>query len=146
MKALTLKQPWAWAIANAGKRIENRTWPPPQSLIGERIAIHAGKSVDIEGAANIHDATGIVLPMRGLARGAIVATARLASAFYAERLSAVQLVALDDQVKWWCGPWAWCLEDVVRLDPVVPCSGKLGLWSVPEHLLGVVNEREREAA
>jgi hypothetical protein len=27
------------------KRIENRTWKPPQKLIGQRIAIHAGKSI-----------------------------------------------------------------------------------------------------
>jgi len=42
MKALTLKQPWAWAVAHAGKDVENRTWKPPASVIGQRIAIHAG--------------------------------------------------------------------------------------------------------
>ena len=26
MKAITIKQPWAWAIIFAGKDIENRTW------------------------------------------------------------------------------------------------------------------------
>ena len=26
MKALTIKQPWAWAIIHAGKDIENRDW------------------------------------------------------------------------------------------------------------------------
>ena len=25
--ALSLRQPWAWAILNAGKDIENRSWP-----------------------------------------------------------------------------------------------------------------------
>ena len=27
MKALSIRQPWAWAIINAGKDIENRQWP-----------------------------------------------------------------------------------------------------------------------
>jgi hypothetical protein len=26
MKALSLRQPWAWAILHAGKRVENRVW------------------------------------------------------------------------------------------------------------------------
>jgi len=26
MKAITIKQPWAWAIVFAGKDIENRSW------------------------------------------------------------------------------------------------------------------------
>ena len=26
MKALSIHQPWAWAILNAGKTVENRTW------------------------------------------------------------------------------------------------------------------------
>ena len=42
MKALTLHQPWASLIACGAKRIETRSWPPPKSLIGKRIAIHAG--------------------------------------------------------------------------------------------------------
>jgi hypothetical protein len=26
MKALSIRQPWAWAIIHAGKDVENRTW------------------------------------------------------------------------------------------------------------------------
>ena len=48
MRGLTLHQPWAWAIAHAGKNVENRTWAPPAYMIGERIAIHAGKRFDEE--------------------------------------------------------------------------------------------------
>jgi hypothetical protein len=40
MKALSLRQPWAWAIVHAGKRIENRTWNT--SLRGDFL-IHAAK-------------------------------------------------------------------------------------------------------
>ena len=46
MKALTLHQPWASLIADGRKAIETRSWPPPRTLIGKRIAIHAGKEID----------------------------------------------------------------------------------------------------
>src|SRR5688500_9634413 len=41
MKALTLWQPWASLVAVGVKTIETRSWPAPNSLNGERIAIHA---------------------------------------------------------------------------------------------------------
>lgn len=44
MKALTVRQPWASLIALGVKTIETRSWRAPKALIGERIAIHAGKA------------------------------------------------------------------------------------------------------
>lgn len=41
MKVLSLHQPWATLIALKVKTIETRSWRATQSLIGERIAIHA---------------------------------------------------------------------------------------------------------
>jgi hypothetical protein len=41
MKALSLRQPWAWLILNAGKDIENRSWP---TRLRGRIWIHASSS------------------------------------------------------------------------------------------------------
>lgn len=46
MYAICVKQPWAEAIARFGKDVENRTRRPPAHLIGQRVAIHAGKSRD----------------------------------------------------------------------------------------------------
>lgn len=40
--ALSIRQPWAWLIANGFKDIENRTWPT--SFRGP-VLIHAGKSL-----------------------------------------------------------------------------------------------------
>lgn len=45
MKAITLHPEWAFAVAHLGKRIENRTWKPPESLWLEPFAIHAGKYI-----------------------------------------------------------------------------------------------------
>ena len=43
MKALTVHQPWAWAIISGRKRVENRTWSTP---VRGRIAIHASRKPD----------------------------------------------------------------------------------------------------
>jgi hypothetical protein len=42
IQAITLWQPWASLIARGLKRYETRSWAPPASLIGKRLAIHAG--------------------------------------------------------------------------------------------------------
>jgi hypothetical protein len=41
MKALTVWQPWASLIMIGAKPLEFRGWKPPQSLVGQRLAIHA---------------------------------------------------------------------------------------------------------
>ncbi|MQA14935.1 MAG: ASCH domain-containing protein [Pseudonocardiaceae bacterium] len=43
MRALSIRQPWAWAILHAGKDVENRSWPIRHR---ERLVIHAAKTVD----------------------------------------------------------------------------------------------------
>lgn len=45
MNALTLWPEWAWSIMHLGKDVENRTWHPPRSICGKRIALHAGRKV-----------------------------------------------------------------------------------------------------
>ena len=44
MKALTLTPPWGNCIALYNKDIENRTWVPPSTLLGQTFAIHQGKA------------------------------------------------------------------------------------------------------
>lgn len=43
LKALSVRQPWAWFIVNGHKDIENRTWKPSEKMIGQTIIIHASK-------------------------------------------------------------------------------------------------------
>jgi len=47
MKAISVRQPWAWAIIFGGKDVENRNKAPigTQQLIGRRIQIHAAKGM-----------------------------------------------------------------------------------------------------
>jgi hypothetical protein len=44
MKALSIKQPWAWLIVSGIKDIENRTWKCPEKYIGQRVLIQASGS------------------------------------------------------------------------------------------------------
>lgn len=149
-RALTLTPEWAWAVTHLDKRVENRTWPAPTHIIGQRIAIHAGKadpdwntvsvmarcagwSVDL--IAGQFFAPGsdapVVRPAKlygtqhRLTRGAIVATAVV---------SGCRAVDPRDAVGWEAGPWCWDLTELRVLPAPVPCKGALGLWRVPAEL------------
>lgn len=45
--ALSVRQPWAWAIIHAGKDVENRDWrrPNPGLAFRGRVAIHASSGM-----------------------------------------------------------------------------------------------------
>ena len=53
MYAITLHQPWASLIALGIKTVETRSWPAPALLVGQTIAIHAGKRVVRQPGENI---------------------------------------------------------------------------------------------
>lgn len=45
MKALSIKQPWAWLICKGFKGVENRTWKLPKNFeVPQRIYVHTGLS------------------------------------------------------------------------------------------------------
>lgn len=127
-KAITLHQPHAWAIAHAGKDIENRIWKPPASVVGCRIAIHAGKVLDRDGLASLVQ-RGIG-PAHGneLVRGAIVAVCTLAG------------YVKESDSPWFSGPIGWVLFDITAIDPV-PCRGFQGLWNLPPDIKKLINAR-----
>ncbi|MFE7774502.1 ASCH domain-containing protein [Streptomyces sp. NPDC057445] len=118
--ALTLRQPWASAIAYGTKRIENRDWPTDHRGL---ILIHAGRTLD----PNAHDAP-LARPFlrRPFPRGAVVAVARLDGCHP------------DDG---WCTLWSargryhWRLTDVIPLAVPLPVPGARGLWTPPAGLL-----------
>lgn len=152
MKALTLIQPWAWAVCHAGKRVENRTWRPPPSVLGQRIAIHAGKKYDADDAEWIAEEHGIEVPQT-VPLGAIVAMARVLRAFEAGPDGPPITERARDPRGWAFGPWCWVLADVVVLPQPVPCRGAQGLWDVPadveraiEQQMKAWAEREMDAA
>lgn len=118
MRALTIWQPWASLIAKGDKRIENRDYPPFSTIVGERIAIHAGKQWDHRSLATDGGAD--------LPRGAVVATAVLVG----------HVTESDDA--FFCGPFGWLLEDIRKVDPPVPCRGYQGAWTLPAEVAAQV--------
>ncbi len=135
MKALTVIQPWAWLIATGQKLVENRSWKPPEHMIGQRIALHAGKKRNSKVDIWLEDSLDILTPEE-LDIGAIVATVRIAGVITLEE----QLAPAQRQ--WFCGPFGWVFDQVAILDePILDVNGQLGLWNVPDDVLVELKER-----
>lgn len=130
MKALSLRQPWAWAVVHAGKRIENRTW---KVRFRGPFLIHAAKGctrAEYDGAAAWMRERGLgrLLPeLDELARGGIVGRARL-----------VDIVPRCGAEGCTCGrPWhmggqyGFVLEDVEEL-PFTPVRGLQRFFELEE--------------
>jgi hypothetical protein len=117
MKALTVKQPYAWFIVSLGngknrKDIENRTW---NTKVRGTIAIHAGLKFD--NSWHIPDDMKEDME-RELVYGAIVGLVDM-----------IDVVEEHDS-DWFEGPFGFVLENPRELPSPIPCKGKLGLWDV----------------
>lgn len=175
MKALTVQQPWAWAIFH-GKPVENRTqlWKHRGPL-----AIHAGARWSDRGAHSPLVARACIRqwptpPADVDAVAAGIARQGLAPTLYSDTLARtgaiigmVDLVDCHPAEPGCCdSPWAETqyvehggrtrrqITHLVLADPVefahpVPCRGALGLWTVPddvEHeVVGAIAEAVRVA-
>lgn len=117
MKAITVRQPWAWAIVSGLKIVENRTWRTPHR---GPLLIHAGKSEVDVGHAAVPEAPKL------LTFGAIIGTAML-----------VDCVPVADapRTRFAEGPYCWLLEDVEQFRVPIPYAGKPGLFDVPDSIL-----------
>jgi hypothetical protein len=130
---VTLKQPWASAIAYGPKRVENRLWPPSPDL-PFWLAIHAG--------ANKEDLSLLAeselgqlwsgYPRAPMPHSAIIAVAQVVGAV-PEEVAARS--PADGVAEWAMGPWCWLLTGVVAFGSPVPCRGSRGLWPVVGPLL-----------
>lgn len=138
MRALTLWRPWHFAILHLKqdpKRVENRPWKPWESVIGTRIALHAGRHWD-DGAPPV----ACTDDPRSRDEG-VVGTAIVRGWIRVEPLLGIgvshspTLTLLEAQrhasSHWYFGPFGWVLEDVRALSIPIACSGALGLWRLP---------------
>ena len=129
MRALTVKQPWAAAIAHGPKRIENRSKPIPPAHLGTTILIHAGAAED----DNALPADMVRQWPRHYR--AIVAVATLAGCHQATKPHCCAPWGFPDT-------WHWELEDVRPLPyPPRPVRGQLGLWTVDDDVLAAVQRQ-----
>lgn len=132
MRALTLWRPWPWAIFHAPKnpkRIENRPWKPWNSIVGQRIVLHAGQTFD---KSAVDDILAITLgrhqlhtlPARASDTGLIGVATVLGWAASPTELGD------PAQEQWFSGPFAWLLDDVRAFAEPIPCKGAQGLWQL----------------
>lgn len=123
-RALSIRQPWAWAILHAGKDVENRSWKSSSIDYGEcgRFAIHAGKGLtreEYDAAADSLASLGVRCPPAAeLLRGGIVGSVEIID--YVREFPS----------RWFAGPTGLLLRNA-RPCEFIPSKGQLGFfyWS-----------------
>lgn len=137
MKALSIRQPWVWAVLHAGKPVENRCW---STRYRGPILLHASAGmtraeygdflVDYQNIEMGHrdfvdpthsrfgKETHVDVPaFEELPRGGIVGKARIVDC------------VTEHPSPWFFGQFGFVLEDVEPL-PFRPLKGSLGLFEV----------------
>jgi len=122
MKALSIRQPWAFLIIHGyveypyqgtpvkhQKDVENRTW---RTNYRGRFLVHASKSVDKEAMRKFSE----FLNPDDLVRGGLIGSVEL-----------VDVVDNSDS-KWFTGPRGFVLKDPKPID-FIPCHGNLNFFT-----------------
>lgn len=120
MRALSVRQPWAWLIVHGPKRVENRDWA---THYRGPLLIHAAKTMtqDDYDACQIFVAGFSDMRLPDPAQidfGGIVGTCVL--------IGCVE--HLDSP--WFCGQYGFVLSSVEPV-PFLPCRGFPGMWDQP---------------
>ncbi|UXA36869.1 ASCH domain-containing protein [Pseudomonas juntendi] len=128
MKALSIKQPWAWLIIHGGKDVENRTW---HTKLRGRFLIHASA-----GCTHRYWAESVSFALNA---GLIKHAADVPTIDELERGGIIGSVDLVDSVDssdspWYMGEKAFLLRDPKPL-PFIPLKGQLQFFEVPAEML-----------
>jgi ASCH domain-containing protein len=136
IRALTLHQPWAWAMARGDKRIETRSWP--LSHRGD-LAIHAAQGLPDYAALFIRDNRDLyVEDERTMVYAAVVAVVRVVACVplwnvgEGDTVGGIEMTDLE--LRW--GNYSSVLgqrygfvtEDLRPLPAPVACRGRQGIW------------------
>lgn len=120
-RALSVRQPWAWAIIHGGKTVENRSAAAVKHGLDvrSRIAIHAAKTLsqrDYRATADFMASIGVNCPEAAeLQRGGIIGS--------------VEVYGCVEQSDspWFFGPRGLLLRKPIACD-FIPCNGLLGYF------------------
>lgn len=126
---ISVRQPWAWLILNAGKDIENRNW---STKIRGRVLIHAAKGVTKdewraswcwvrEFCPDAWDKGCREIEAGTIERGGIVGSVEI-----------VDCVDRSDS-PWFCGKYGVVLQNPQPL-PFYPYRGQLGFFKIKNDL------------
>lgn len=125
-EAISVRQPWAWAIVYAMKDVENRSRTAALHMsrsIGRRISIHASKGMtrnEYLGALEFMRDIGVTPPAPDqLLRGGVIGSVVVTSIVNTKTTAS----------KWWMGPSGLLLKDPEPM-PFLGCRGELGLFGI----------------
>lgn len=154
MKAISLWQPWASLIMLDAKRIETRSWKPPESVIGQRVFIHAAKRLD---PCVLEEPFSTVIGDPANAPiGVLLGSVKLEGAWRIDHECEAGMLAreyhrTDDGRRdpaaaerelafgdFTVGRWAWGLADVRPLQRPLPWNGGQRFWNLGETLEGLL--------
>lgn len=122
MKAISIRQPWAWLIVNAGKDIENRSWRTPYR---GAVLIHAAKGCTAKEYVEAFLFAEQFVPeivrrmpdRKSIERGGIVGMADIVGC------------VKESSSPWFFGPNGFVLRNQKKL-PFFECKGRLGFFDV----------------
>ncbi|MDB5582786.1 MAG: hypothetical protein JWR80_7962 [Bradyrhizobium sp.] len=123
--ALSVRQPWAWAIIHAGKDIENRSWKRQYALTRAAldfrgpVCIHASKGMTQDEYADALETFQMAgappIAAAELLRGGIIGTVEIVN------------VVTESFSPWFCGPKGLVLRNPNPVD-FIPVRGELGYF------------------
>jgi len=117
LPAISVMQPWPYAIFHLGKDVENRSWRLSQQYFGVPVLIHAGKRRDWDGDIYLRDELGFDFPAE-LPLGGIVGVLVFDSC------------CADYSSKWAVpGLFHWGIKTAMPLELLL-CKGQLGFFKV----------------
>lgn len=138
LPALSIRQPWARAIVEGIKDVENRTWRCPEKYIGQTVFVHVGKApVSERETGHVLNAICEVKRRRPYCPDAIEEghPYEFKRGLCLHVGGIVGLVTITGCVKDSASPWAepgawhWTLADALCLQ-FHPCKGSLGFFQV----------------
>lgn len=120
--ALSVRQPWAWAIIHSGKPVENRSWKRgnPGLAFRGRVCIHASQGMTRDELADAERTflyAGLTWwpDAHALLRGGIIGTVEIVD------------VVTEMDSPWFYGPKGLVLRNPQPV-PFIPCTGALGFF------------------
>jgi hypothetical protein len=127
VRVISVRQPWAWAIVQGHKPVENRDWA---THYRGPLLIHASKSASkryvADQSAAIAGQFGLAVPaFDDLPMGGIVGMVNL-----------VDCVTAHPSQWFIDGSHGWVLEEAKAL-PFYACKGALGFFNVPAAAVGL---------
>lgn len=126
MKALSVRQPWAWAIVQGYKPVENRS---RMTSVRGRILIHASLQFDKKGLEFIRDTMGIAVPDT-FDQGAIVGSVEIVDCMKKDFPIAMSHPGFEYRENpWFFGPVGYVLREPQASITPFPAKGKLGFWN-----------------